>query len=106
MHGASNVLGLSIPVVQFLVGFIATLPLCWGWRLLPKASPTARHWYAAITGALVSHYSLPPGSDVLLLAPIVMSYASMLLWRQRCGAVTFVLAFGFLLACHVHFMSG
>ncbi|CAM6088659.1 unnamed protein product [Calypogeia fissa] len=99
-------LGLSVQVVQFLVFFLATMPVSWGWRLVPKGAPRARHWYAAVTGMVVSHLALPPGSDLLLLAPVAMSYASMLLWRRRCGEITFVFAFGFLLGCHIYFMSG
>ncbi|CAM6096515.1 unnamed protein product [Calypogeia fissa] len=106
LQPVADALGLSVPVVQFLLWFLATLPVSWGWRLVPKGATQARHWYAAVTGAVVAHYALPPGSNWLLLVPVAMSYAAMVLWRRRCGQITFVLAFGFMLGCHVHFMSG
>lgn len=37
---------------------------------------------------------------------MLLSYASMVLYRKRCGIISFVLALGYLIGCHVYYMSG
>lgn len=95
---------MSLPVVRFLLCFAATVPVSWAWRLLPWA--WLRHAYAASTGLFLTYAAF--GWQALLLcgAPIIASYSAMLLFRRRAGVITFALAFSFLVACHVRYMSG
>ncbi|XP_024540433.1 lysophospholipid acyltransferase 1-like [Selaginella moellendorffii] len=107
MAGMSDVavaLGISVPVLRFLVFFFSTIPIGWLWRLMPN--PTARHLYSAITGMLVSHLAFGPGANALFVFPLVVTYASMVIHRPSCGIVSFVLDFAFLISCHVYYMSG
>nr|AZM65195.1 lysophospholipid acyltransferase 4 [Vitellaria paradoxa] len=37
---------------------------------------------------------------------MLLGYASMVLYRRRCGIITFLLGFAYLIGCHVYYMSG
>ncbi|KAK8309432.1 hypothetical protein V6Z12_D02G124300 [Gossypium hirsutum] len=37
---------------------------------------------------------------------MLLGYAAMLLYRPKCGIITFFLSFGYLIGCHVYYMSG
>lgn len=104
LEAVAEMLGVGVPVLRFLVCFLASIPCSWLWRYVP--SPTARHFYAAVTGALLSYFSFGAASNVYFAALMLVSYTSMLVSRRYCGIITFVISFAFLITCHVMYMSG
>lgn len=93
----ASLIGVSVPVIRFLLCFIATVPVSYIWRLIP-GGPPARNLYAALTGVILSYLSFGFSSNLHFLVPMTCGYASMILYRQRCGLITFVLAMGYLIA--------
>ncbi|PQP96595.1 lysophospholipid acyltransferase 1 [Prunus yedoensis var. nudiflora] len=78
-------------------------------RQLPLATrpePTPKHLYAAVSGALLSYLSFGFSSNLHFLVPMLLGYASMVFARSHCGIITFILSFGYLIGCHVFYMSG
>ncbi|GAA0153938.1 acetyltransferase [Lithospermum erythrorhizon] len=67
---------------------------------------TGRHLYAALSGAFLSYLSFGVSSNLHFLIPMLSGYASMVVMRKYCGIVTFLIAFGYLIGCHVYYMSG
>ncbi|KAJ7536337.1 hypothetical protein O6H91_12G065400 [Diphasiastrum complanatum] len=104
MEVVARTIGVSVPVLRFLISFAATIPCGWVWRFMP--GPTARHAYAAFSGAHLSYFAFGMRANLLFSFLMIVGYGSMLLHRRSCGLVTFVAAFAFLISCHVHFMSG
>lgn len=104
MEELAAALGVSIPVLRFLLAFLATILCGWLWRFVPGAR--LRHVYSALTGCLLSHYAFGWDANLHFLVPMLIGYISMLLFRGHCGSITFVGAFGFLICCHVYYMSG
>ncbi|KAH8975649.1 hypothetical protein BDL97_01G169500 [Sphagnum fallax] len=104
MEAVAELLGIGVPMLRFLVCFLASIPCSWLWRYVPSAA--ARHLYAAATGALLSYFSFGAASNVYFGILMLVSYASMLFSRRHCGIITFVIAFAFLITCHVMYMSG
>ncbi|GFQ06831.1 lysophospholipid acyltransferase 1 [Phtheirospermum japonicum] len=98
-------IGVSVPVLRFLLCFVATIPVSFLHRFVP-GGPTTRHLYAAATGAILSYLSFGFSSNLHFLVPMVLGYASMVICRKYCGIITFFLAFGYLIGCHVYYMSG
>uniref|UniRef100_A0A5B6ZQ79 Putative lysophospholipid acyltransferase 1 n=1 Tax=Davidia involucrata TaxID=16924 RepID=A0A5B6ZQ79_DAVIN len=105
LEGMASAIGVSVPVLRFLLCFVVTIPVSFLWRLVP-GGPTAKHLYSAASGALLSYLSFGFSSNLHFLVPMLLSYASMLLYRRRCGPITFFLGFGYLIGCHVYYMSG
>ncbi|GER40518.1 membrane bound O-acyl transferase family protein [Striga asiatica] len=105
MESMASAIGVSVPVLRFLLCFVATIPVSFFHRLVP-GGPAARHLYAAATGAILSYLSFGFSSNLHFLVPMVLGYASMVICRKYCGIVTFFLAFGYLIGCHVYYMSG
>ncbi|XP_051137452.1 lysophospholipid acyltransferase 1-like [Andrographis paniculata] len=105
MDSMAAAIGVSVPVLRFLLCFVATIPVSWFHRFVP-GGPTARHFYAAVTGAVLSYLSFGFSSNLHFLVPMLLGYASMVLCRKYSGAITFFLAFGYLIGCHVYYMSG
>ncbi|XP_061364210.1 lysophospholipid acyltransferase 1-like [Gastrolobium bilobum] len=97
-------IGVSVPVLRFLLCFVATIPFSFLWRFVPGRLP--KHLYSAAVGAFLSYLSFGFSSNLHFLVPMLLGYASMLLFRQRCGILTFFLGFGYLIGCHVYYMSG
>ncbi|XP_004515799.1 lysophospholipid acyltransferase 1 [Cicer arietinum] len=97
-------IGVSIPVLRFLICFVATIPLSFLCRFVPGRLP--KHFYSAAVGVVLSYLSFGFSSNLHFLVPMLLGYASMLLYRPRCGIVTFFLGFGYLIGCHVYYMSG
>lgn len=104
LEGVASALGVSVPVARFLLCFVGSIPC----SALARAMPAGRvrNLYAAATGLVLSYYSFGSEANLFFILPIVVGYGSMLLARPHCGAVTFFVAFGFLLTCHVLMMSG
>ncbi|XVE91020.1 hypothetical protein DITRI_Ditri20bG0122500 [Diplodiscus trichospermus] len=96
--------GVSVPVLRFLLCFVATIPVSFLWRLVPGR--LAKHVYSGFTGALLSYLSFGFSSNLHFLVPMLLGYAAMVLYRPKCGIITFFLALGYLIGCHVHYMSG
>ncbi|GFZ01263.1 MBOAT (membrane bound O-acyl transferase) family protein [Actinidia rufa] len=105
MEPMAAAIGVSVPVLRFLLCFFATVPVSFIWRLVP-GSPCGKHLYAAVSGAVLSYLSFGFSANLLFLFPILLGYASMVLYRSRCGIITFFLGFAYLIGCHVYFMSG
>ncbi|KAB2072186.1 hypothetical protein ES319_A07G000500v1 [Gossypium barbadense] len=70
------------------------------------ASLKAKHLYSAFTGALLSYLSFGFSSNLHFLVPMLLGYVAMVLYRPKCWIITFFLGFGFLIGCHVYYMSG
>nr|GMD96024.1 lysophospholipid acyltransferase 1-like [Ipomoea batatas] len=92
----ASAIGVSVPVLRFLLCFLATIPVSFLHRFVPGGS-TGRHLYAAVTGAVLSYLSFGFSSNLHFLVPMLLGYASMLLCRPFCGIITFFLAFGYLI---------
>ncbi|CAA2957330.1 lysophospholipid acyltransferase 1-like [Olea europaea subsp. europaea] len=105
MESVASAIGISVPVFRFLLCFAATIPVSFVHRLVP-GGPVARHLYAAMTGAVLSYLSFGFSSNLHFLVPMFLGYASMVLCRKYCGTITFFSAFGYLIGCHVYYMSG
>ncbi|RVW16242.1 hypothetical protein VitviT2T_002065 [Vitis vinifera] len=104
MESMASAIGVSVPVLRFLLCFVATIPVSFLVRFIPGAF--TRHVYSAFTGASLSYLSFGFSSNLHFLVPMLLGYAAMLLCRRRCGVITFFLGFGYLIGCHVYYMSG
>lgn len=104
MESMASAIGVSIPVLRFLLCFFATIPVSLFWRLVPGVLP--KHIYAAVSGAILSYLSFGFSSNLHFLVPMTLGYASMVLVRRHCGVITFFTGFGYLIGCHVYYMSG
>ncbi|XP_024996610.1 lysophospholipid acyltransferase 1 [Cynara cardunculus var. scolymus] len=105
MESMATAIGVSVPVLRFLLCFVATIPVGFLHRLVPGGA-TGKHLYAAVTGAVLSYLSFGFSSNLHFFVPMLVSYGSMVLYRKRCGLITFFLAMGYLIGCHVYYMSG
>ncbi|XP_010546005.1 PREDICTED: lysophospholipid acyltransferase 1 [Tarenaya hassleriana] len=104
MDSMAASIGVSVPVLRFLLCFVATIPVSFMWRLVP--SRLGKHIYSAASGAFLSYLSFGFSSNLHFLVPMMLGYASMAIYRPRCGIITFFLGFGYLIGCHVYYMSG
>ncbi|KAL2920605.1 Lysophospholipid acyltransferase 1 [Bienertia sinuspersici] len=104
MSSMAAALGLSIPVLRFLLCFVATIPISLIWRIIPRTLP--KHIYSAFTGVLLCYLSFGVSSNLHFLVSISIGYLSMLVCRPKCGVIAFLGAFGYLIGCHVYYMSG
>jgi lysophospholipid acyltransferase len=101
MGSMAAAIGVSVPVLRFLLCFVATIPVSFLWRLVPGR--LGKHMYAAGSGALLSYLSFGFSSNLHFLVPMLLGYASMVLFRSRCGIVTFFLGFGYLIGWYLFF---
>ncbi|XP_058763709.1 lysophospholipid acyltransferase 1-like [Vicia villosa] len=97
-------IGVSVAVLRFLLCFVATIPFSFFWRFVPGRLP--KHFYSAAVGVFLSYLSFGFSSNLHFLVPMFLGYASMVVYRPRCGILTFFFGFGYLIACHVYYMSG
>ncbi|KAI5655560.1 hypothetical protein M9H77_32747 [Catharanthus roseus] len=104
MDTMASAIGVSVPVLRFLLCFAATIPVSFFHRFVPGI--TGRHLYAALSGAILSYLSFGFSSNLHFLVPMLLGYASMVICRKYCGIITFFVAFGYLIGCHVYYMSG
>ncbi|KAH0649618.1 hypothetical protein KY285_034866 [Solanum tuberosum] len=104
LESMAPAIGVSVPVLRFLLCFIATIPVSFLHRFVPSA--TGRHLYAAVTGSVLSYLSFGFSSNLHFFGPMLLGYASMVLCRRYCGIITYIAAFGYLIGCHVYYMSG
>ncbi|KAF8412326.1 hypothetical protein HHK36_000287 [Tetracentron sinense] len=95
MESMASAIGISVSVLRFLLCFVATVPVSFLCRFIPGTLP--KHLYSAASGALLSYLSFGFSSNLHFLVPMLMGYASMLLYRQRCGIITFFTGFGYLI---------
>lgn len=100
----ASMIGVSIPVLKFLLCFVATIPVSFIWRLVP-GGPFGKNTYAALTGVILSYFSFGLSSNLHFLVLMAVGYVSMVFYRQRCGLVTFFLAMGYLIGWYVFFSS-
>eukprot|EP00268_Persea_americana_P027047 TRINITY_DN26559_c0_g1_i1.p1 TRINITY_DN26559_c0_g1~~TRINITY_DN26559_c0_g1_i1.p1 ORF type:complete len:466 (+),score=54.38 TRINITY_DN26559_c0_g1_i1:135-1532(+) len=104
MDSMASAVGVSVPVLRFLLCYVATIPVSFLCRLVPGGLP--KHLYSALTGAILSYLSFGFSCNLHFLVPMTLGYGSMLLFRRRCGIFTFFAGFGYLIGCHVYYMSG
>ncbi|KAF4371932.1 hypothetical protein CsatB_028719 [Cannabis sativa] len=104
MESMAASIGVSVAVLRFLLCFAATIPVSFLWRFVPGRF--AKNLYAALSGVLLSYLSFGFSSNLHFLVPMLLGYASMVLFRRHCGIITFFLGFGYLIGCHVYYMSG
>ncbi|CAN1186236.1 Lysophospholipid acyltransferase 1 [Linum perenne] len=104
MQSMAATIGVSVPVLRFLLCFAATIPVSLFHRVVPGALP--KHIYAAASGAILSYLSFGFSSNLHFLVPMLLGYAAMVVSRAHCGIITFVVGFGYLIGCHVFYMSG
>ncbi|CAI0476458.1 unnamed protein product [Linum tenue] len=104
MQSMAAAIGVSVPVLRFLLCFAATIPVSFFHRVVPGSLP--KHMYAALSGAILSYLSFGFSSNLHFLVPMLLGYAAMAVSRAHCGIITFVLGFGYLIGCHVYYMSG
>ncbi|KAG5588875.1 hypothetical protein H5410_039389 [Solanum commersonii] len=104
MESMATAIGVSVPVLRFLLCFVATIPVSFFHRFVP--SSTGRHLYAAVMGGVLSYLSFGFSSNLHFFVPMLLGYASMVIYRPYCGIITFFIAFGYLIGCHVYYMSG
>ncbi|KAH9617391.1 hypothetical protein KSS87_012262 [Heliosperma pusillum] len=104
MESMAAAIGLSVPVLRFLLCFVATIPISLIWRIIPRTLP--KHIYSAFTGAFLCYISFGFSSNLHFLVSIFIGYFSMIVYRPKCGLIAFFAAFGYLIGCHVYYMSG
>jgi lysophospholipid acyltransferase len=104
MEAMAASIGVSVPVLRFLLCFVATIPVSFIWRFVPSA--LGRHLYAVLTGAVLSYLSFGFSSNLHFIIPMTIGYLFMLFFRKHCGILTFFAGFGYLVGCHVYYMSG
>ncbi|CAH8252076.1 unnamed protein product [Arabidopsis lyrata] len=104
MSSMAASIGVSVAVLRFLLCFVATIPVSFAWRIVP--SRLGKHLYAAASGVLLSYLSFGFSSNLHFLVPMTIGYASMAIYRPKCGIITFFLGFAYLIGCHVFYMSG
>lgn len=95
MESMAVAIGVSVPVLRFLLCFLATIPVSFLWRLVPGRLP--KHVYSAASGAILSYLSFGFSSNLHFLVPMMLGYLSMLLFRPLSGILTFFLGFGYLI---------
>ncbi|XAR55034.1 1-acylglycerophosphocholine O-acyltransferase [Bertholletia excelsa] len=105
MEAIAMATGLSVPVLRFLVALLSTMPAGLLWRVVP-GGPAGKHLFSAASGVFLSYVSFGFSSNLHFLVTMLIGYASMALYRRRCGLITFFLGFGYLIGCHVYYMSG
>ncbi|XP_065875738.1 lysophospholipid acyltransferase 1-like [Euphorbia lathyris] len=104
MESMAAAIGVSVPVLRFLLCFVATIPVSFFHRFIPGSF--GKHLYAAASGVSLSYLSFGFSSNLHFLVPMLLGYASMILFRAHCGILTFILGFGYLIGCHMYYMSG
>ncbi|KAI0499465.1 hypothetical protein KFK09_020368 [Dendrobium nobile] len=97
MESMATAIGVSVPVLRFLLCFVATIPVSFAWRFMP--GPAAKHLYAAASGAFLSYLSFGATSNLLFIFPMTFGYTSMLLLRRYAGIFTFFAGFAYLISC-------
>ncbi|KAL7182950.1 hypothetical protein ACSBR1_041605 [Camellia fascicularis] len=105
MGAMASAIGVSVPVLRFLMCFLATLPVSFVWRHIPGPA-AVKHLFAAVSGIVLSYLSFGFSSNLHFIVPMLLGYAAMVLYRPRCGIITFFLGFAYLIGCHVYYMSG
>ncbi|XP_026381696.1 lysophospholipid acyltransferase 1-like [Papaver somniferum] len=100
----ASAIGVSVAVLRFLLCFVATIPVSFLHRFVPGTLP--KHLYSAITGVILSYLSFGFSSNLHFLIPMLLGYTSMIVMRKYCGIITFFTGFGYLIGCHVYYMSG
>lgn len=93
MESMAAAIGVSVPVLRFLLCFLATIPVSSVWQLVPGRLP--KHVYSAASGGTLSYLSFGFSSNLHFLVPMMLGYLSMLLFRPLSGILTFFLGFGY-----------
>ncbi|CAI6007310.1 unnamed protein product [Closterium sp. NIES-65] len=97
-------LGLSVGIGKFLVCYLISIPCCFLQRLLPAG--TVRHIWATLSGLVLTYIAFGYESLGHCVVACVVAYGSMLVYRKKCGVITFFTTFIYLIGCHVYYMSG
>eukprot|EP00898_Chlorokybus_atmophyticus_P005855 jgi/Chlat1/6270/Chrsp44S05862 len=97
-------LGLPPATVRFLLAFLSTIPVAYIHRAMP--TPTTRHAWAAVSGAVLCTAAFGVNTLIHLLIPAILAYAAMIVLRKYCGIVVFIGSFAYLISCHIGYASG
>ncbi|CAI5465325.1 unnamed protein product [Closterium sp. Yama58-4] len=97
-------LGLSVGIGKFLVCYLISIPCCFIQRFLPAG--TVRHIWATLSGLVLTYTAFGYESLGHCVVACVVAYGSMLVYRKKCGVITFFTTFIYLIGCHVYYMSG
>ncbi|KAF5734468.1 lysophospholipid acyltransferase 1-like [Tripterygium wilfordii] len=104
MESMAATIGVSVPVLRFLLCFVATIPVSFLHQFVPGR--LGKHVYSAASGAILSYLSFGFSSNLHFLVPMLLAYASMVLFRSHCGIISYIIGFGYLIGCHIYYMSG
>ncbi|KAL4397531.1 hypothetical protein AHAS_Ahas01G0201200 [Arachis hypogaea] len=96
-------IGVTVPVLRFLLCFAATVPLSFLWRIVPGLLP--KHLYSTGIGVSLSYIFFGLSSNMHFLVLIMVGYSFLLLLRPRCGILTFFLGFGYLIGWYATYVS-
>ncbi|CAI5929581.1 unnamed protein product, partial [Closterium sp. NIES-64] len=90
-------LGLSVGIGKFLVCYLISIPCCFLQRLLPAG--TVRHIWATLSGLVLTYIAFGYESLGHCVVACVVAYGSMLVYRKKCGVITFFTTFIYLIGC-------
>lgn len=99
----SENVSLHISQLRFLLAFLLSVPL--GLVLKAMPSPTARHLFAIVSGFLLIYYPFGNGVAHILIASTLV-YVGMRVCPTQAGRLSWLIAFPYLIGCHVAQASG
>ncbi|CAN1176499.1 hypothetical protein LINPERHAP2_LOCUS32579 [Linum perenne] len=94
MQSMAATIGVSIPVLRFLLYFAAMILVSLFHRVVPGAIP--KHISAA-SGTILSYLTIGYPSKLQFLVPMLLGCAAMVISRAHCGIITFVVGFRYLI---------
>ncbi|CAI5477058.1 unnamed protein product [Closterium sp. Yama58-4] len=95
----ADLFGTPRPAATFLLASFAFVPIAWLHRFI--SSPSLRHLYCTVTGLLLSAFVFGWTADAHFFVCMLYSMAVMRLFRRKCGVLTFLGTFAYLIGCHV-----
>ncbi|GJP45350.1 hypothetical protein CLOM_g4749 [Closterium sp. NIES-68] len=97
-------LGITPTTLISLVSPLLSIPCCLLLRATPSTS--ARHVLGALSGLLLALSAFGPTIWVHYAVLLAFAYSAMCLYRRRCGIITLLGTFAYLIVCHVAYDSG
>jgi lysophospholipid acyltransferase len=98
MESMAATIGVSVPVLRFLLCFVVMIPVSFIHRFV--LSPFGKHLYAALSGAFLSYLSSGFSSNLHFLVSMLLGYLSMvlLLWNPW----VFIGVLTVMFFCHIY----
>ncbi|CAI5983297.1 unnamed protein product [Closterium sp. NIES-65] len=97
-------LGITPTTLISLVSPLLSIPCCLLLRATPSTS--ARHAIGALTGLFLALSAFGPTIWAHYAVLLTFAYSAMCLFRKRCGIITLLGTFAYLIVCHVVYDSG